>query len=71
MTLTELQDAFDRLGPDISAWPSSLAEPALDLISVSDDAKDLLAAFTRASLNTGQPGAPVRVSPAVTARASG
>jgi hypothetical protein len=50
MTLTELHATLDRLGPDISAWPSPLAEPALDLISVSDAAKDLFAAATEASL---------------------
>jgi hypothetical protein len=49
MTLTELHATLDRLGPDISAWPSPLAEPALDLISVSDAAKDLFAAATEAS----------------------
>ena len=49
MTLTELHAALDRLGADISAWPASLAEPALDLISVSDAAKDLFAAATEAA----------------------
>jgi hypothetical protein len=50
MTLTELHATLDRLGPDISAWPATLAEPALDLIAVSDAAKDLFAAATESSL---------------------
>lgn len=54
MTLTELHAALDRLGPDISAWPASLAEPALDLISVSDAAKDLFAAATEAAFEAEQ-----------------
>jgi hypothetical protein len=58
MTLTELHATLDRLGADISAWPSSLAEPALDLISVSDAAKDLFAAATEASLRADAAPAP-------------
>ncbi|WP_299172980.1 hypothetical protein [uncultured Brevundimonas sp.] len=58
MTLTELHATLDRLGPDISAWPSVLAEPALDLISISDAAKDLFAAATEASLSADAPAAP-------------
>ena len=52
MTLTELHATLDRLGPDISAWPLALAEPALDLMAVSDAAKDLFAAATEASLRS-------------------
>jgi hypothetical protein len=52
MTLTELHATLDRLGPDISAWPAALAEPALDLMAVSDAAKDLFAAATEASLRS-------------------
>lgn len=58
MTLTELHDTLDRLGPDISAWPATLAEPALDLMSVSDAAKDLFAAATEASLSAESLPAP-------------
>jgi len=60
MTLTELHAALDRLGPDISAWPSSLAEPALDLISVSDAAKDLFAAATEAAFEAERASSPRR-----------
>lgn len=58
MTLTELHATLDRLGPDLSVWPATLAEPALDLISVSDTAKDLFAAATEASLRAETPPAP-------------
>ncbi|WAC60689.1 hypothetical protein [Brevundimonas sp. SL130] len=58
MTLTELHATLDRLGPDLSVWPSTLAEPALDLISVSDAAKDLFAAATEASLRVDATPAP-------------
>lgn len=58
MTLTELHATLDRLGPNISAWPAALAEPALDLIAVSDAAKDLFAAATEASLHADVAPAP-------------
>lgn len=51
MTLTELHAALDQWGPDLSTWPSHLTEPALDLISVSNTAKDLFAAAVAASLD--------------------
>ena len=50
MTVTELQTALDRHGPDLAVWPSGLAEDAIDLISVSDVAKDLFAAATETAL---------------------
>lgn len=70
MTLTELHAALDRLGPDISAWPSSLAEPALDLISVSDAAKDLFAAATEAAFETERAPSPHEAASAFDNRAA-
>lgn len=51
MTLTEFHTALDQWGPDLGAWPAPLAEPALDLLSVSNTAKDLFAAAVAASLD--------------------
>lgn len=65
MTLTELTAALDRLGPDLSGWPLDLCEAALDLISVSDAAKDLFAARSEAALQS-EP-APMPPHPAASA----
>ena len=44
MTLTEWRDHLEILGPDLSAWPPSLAEAGLTLMRVSEAAQDLFAA---------------------------
>ena len=71
MTLTELHDTLDRLGPDISAWPSALAEPALDLISVSNAAKDMFAAATEATMDASRAPASRHGAAPSAARAGG
>lgn len=41
MTIMELERNIERYGVDFARWPSALAEQALDLIRVSEDAQDI------------------------------
>jgi hypothetical protein len=43
MTLEELKDNLESLGPDLKKWPKILAEAALDLLETSMEAQDLYA----------------------------
>lgn len=51
MTLTEWRDTLDVLGPDLSAWPKRLADEALELLEVSDEAKSVFVAATEHALS--------------------
>jgi hypothetical protein len=51
MTLTDWRDNLDILGPDLTLWPTSLGQEAMDLLETSEEARDLFVTATARALS--------------------